>query len=199
MHSYTSNNKPYTNIDEMLADKLDMDNPNWEKRVKNKNIPIENLNKFGNEKGLIAWYKKKISYSDTRNKYIIYPLHDKYEKDLIEKWIIDTNGEQFVDGYELVTTKLWRLDVYSEKTVIYDQSLFETNYIPRLSKAWDIIQTCKEMSLRGYTTEVETYIDDLEKDKDGIFYNENKRKKKQKLSNSDLNTYNPTNSIELDF
>ena len=198
-HSYTSNNKPYTNIDEMLADKLDMDNPNWEKRVKNKNIPIENLNKFGNEKGLIAWYKKKISYSDTRNKYIIYPLHDKYEKDLIEKWIIDTNGEQFVDGYELVTTKLWRLDVYSEKTVIYDQSLFETNYIPRLSKAWDIIQTCKEMSLRGYTTEVETYIDDLEKDKDGIFYNENKRKKKQKLSNSDLNTYNPTNSIELDF
>ena len=41
--------------------------------------------------------------------------------------------------------------------------------------------------------------EDLEKDKDGPFYNENKRKKKQKVSNSDLNTYNPTNSIELDF
>ena len=55
------------------------------------------------------------------------------------------------------------------------------------------------MALRGYITEVETYIDDLEKDKDGPFYNENKRKKKQKVSNSDLNTYNPTNSIVLDF
>ena len=198
-HSYTSSNKPYTNIDEMLADKLDMSNPTWEKRVKNKNIPVENLNKFGNEKGMIAWYKKKISDSDTRNKYILYPLHAKYEKELIEKWVVDTNSDQSTDGFELVTTKFWRLDVYSEKTVIYDQPLFESDYIPRLKKVWDIIQTCKDMALRGYITEVEKYIDDLENQKDGPFYNENKRKKKQKVSNSDLNTYNPTNSIELDF
>ena len=32
-------------MDEMLADKLDMSNTQWEKRVKNKNIPVENLNK----------------------------------------------------------------------------------------------------------------------------------------------------------
>ena len=199
-HSYTSSSKPYTTIDEMLADKLDMTtNPNWEKRVKNKNIPLENLNKFGNEKGIIAWYQKKISDSDTRNKYILYPLHAKYEKDLIEKWVVDTNSGQSTEGFTLVTTKFWRLDVYSEKTVIYDQKLFETDYIPRLKKVWDIIQTCKDMALRGYITEVETYIDELENQKDGPFYNENKRKKKQKVSNSDLNTYNPSNNIVLDF
>ena len=55
------------------------------------------------------------------------------------------------------------------------------------------------MALRGYSNDVETYIDDLENQKNGPFYNENKRKKKQKITNSDLNTYNPTNSIELDF
>ena len=198
-HAYTSSNKPYTNLDEMLEDKLDMSNSNWEKRVKNKNIPLENLNKFGNEKGLIVWYKKQISENDTRHKYILYPLHAKYEKELIEKWIIDTNGDQFKDGFLFITTKFWRLDIYSEKTVVYDQKLFETNYIPRLSAVWDIITKCKEMFLRGYITEVEAYIDELENQKDGPFYNENKRKKKQKVSNSDLNTYNPTNSIEIDF
>ena len=46
---------------------------------------------------------------------------------------------------------------------------------------------------------VEDYIDDLENRKDTPFYNANKRKKKAKISNSNLNTYNPTNSIELDF
>ena len=198
-NTYTSNNKPYTNLAEMLDDKLDMSNPNWEKRVKNKNIPLENLNKFGNEKGLVVWYQKKISLSDIRNKFVIYPLHATYDTETIEKWIVDKNGENFTDGFLFITTKYWRLDVYSEKTVVYDQALFEDNYIPRLGAVWDIIAKCKDMGLRGYINEVETYIDDLENQKDGPFYNENKRKKKVKVSNSDLNTYNPTNSIELDF
>ena len=198
-HAYTSNNKPYTSLDEMLEDKLDMTNPNWEKRVKNKNIPLENLNKFGNEKGLLVWYKKIINENDTRHKYILYPLGSKYEKDIIEKWIIDMNGEQFKDGFIFITTKFWRLDIYSEKTVIYDQALFETNYIPRLSAVWDIIVKSKDMISRGYISEAENYIDELENQKDSPFYNENKRKKKQKISNSDLNTYNPTNSIEIEF
>ena len=196
-NTYTSNNKPYTTLDEMLNDKLDMSNPNWEKRVKNKNIPLDNLNKFGNEKGLIVWYQKKNSYDDIRNKFVLYPLTSHYEKETIEKWIIDMNGEQFKDGFQFITTKYWRLDIYSEKTVVYDQKLFEGDYIPKLCAVWDIIGKCKEMKLKGYN--VEEYIDNLENQKDGPFYNENKRKKKQKISNSDLNTYNPTNSIELDF
>jgi hypothetical protein len=198
-HAYTSSNKPYTSLDEMLEDKLDRSHSNWEKRVKNKNIPLENLNKFGNEKGLIVWYKKIINENDTRHKYILYPLNAIYEKESIEKWIIDTNGDQFKDGFLFITTKFWRLDIYSEKTVIYDQSLFESDYIPRLSAVWDSIVKCKDMILRGYIIEAEAYIDDLENQKESPFYNENKRKKKQKVSNSDLNTYNPSNSIELDF
>ena len=198
-NTYTSNNKPYTNLAEMLADKLDMSNPTWEKRVKNKNIPVENLNKFGNEKGLVVWYQKKISFSDIRNKFILYPLNAIYDTETIEKWIVDKTGENFTDGFQFITTKYWRLDVYSEKTVVYDQALFEGNYIPRLGAVWNIIAKCKDMGLKGYINEVETYIDDLENQKDGPFYNENKRKKKVKLSNSNLNTYNPSNSIELDF
>ena len=196
-HAYASNNKPYTSLDEMLADKLDMGNPNWEKRVKNKNIPVENLNKFGNEKGLVIWYKKRYSDVDIRHKYVLYPLFASYDKNIIEKWMVDMNGENFKDGFILVTTKFWRLDVYSEKTVVYDSNIYEGDYVPKLCKAWDVICKCKEKALRGYN--VEGYIDDLEKDSSSVFYNPNKRAKKQKITNSDLNTYNPTNSIELDF
>jgi len=196
-HAYASNNKPYTSIDEMLADKLDMGNPNWEKRIKNKHIPMENLNKFGNEKGLVIWYKKRYSDVDIRHKYVLYPLASPYDKNTIEKWIVDMNGEHFKDEFMFVTTKYWRLDVYSEKTVVYDENTFEHDYVPKLCSVWDVICKCKELALRGYN--VENYIDELEKNSESVFYNPNKRAKKQKITNSDLNTYNPTNSIELDF
>ena len=55
-----SNYKPYTNLEGMLADKLDKTNINWSNRIKNKNIPSDNLNKFGNEKGFkVVEVKKK--------------------------------------------------------------------------------------------------------------------------------------------
>ena len=200
-HTYLSNNKPYTSLDDMLNDKLDMSNPNWQKRVKNKNINKDNLNKFGNEKGLVIWYKKRISDTDTRHKYLLYPLDAIYDKTIIEKWIIDMNGEQFTNGFTFITTKYWRLDVYCEKTVVYDQPTYEGEYVPKLCEVWDIITKCKEMALKNGNGNgnVEDYIDDLENRKDTPFYNANKRKKKAKISNSNLNTYNPTNSIELDF
>jgi len=196
-HSYASNNKPYTSLDEMLADKLDINNQNWEKRVKNRNIPLDNLNKFGNEKGLVIWYKKKYSELDIRHKYVLYPLCAPYDKNIIEKWTVDMNGDNFKDGFTIVTTKFWRLDVYSEKTVVYDSSIYESEYVPKLCKVWDVICKCKEKALQDHN--VESYIDDLEKNSDSVFYNPNKRAKKHKITNSDLNTYNPTNSIELDF
>ena len=199
-HSYSSNNKPYTSLDEMLADKLDMSNPNWVKRIKNKNIPKENINKFGNEKGLVIWYKKRFSDVDIRHKYVLYPLDASYDKNSIEKWIVDMNGENFKDGFMFITTKFWRLDVYSEKTVVYDANIFEGEYVPKLCKAWDVICKCKDIGLKNGN--IVEYIEELEKNSESVFYNPNKRApkaKKQKITNSDLNTYNPTNSIELDF
>jgi hypothetical protein len=206
------NYKPYETIDEMLADQLDKSNINCFSRIKNHNIPNDNLNKFGNEKGLIVWYQKQVAEGDVRNKYILYPLSAPYVKSAIEKWIIDKNSEQFKTGFSFREVKLWRLDVYSEKTVVYDQCLFEKQYIPQLCDVWGVITKCRELQLNNKNgtgnAEIEKYIEDLENRKDSPFYNENKRKKKLKYTNSNAtaSTTSLTSmstgegaDIELDF
>ena len=233
-----SNYKPYMNLADMLEDKLDKTRDGWEKRIKNKNISNDNLNKFGNEKGLLIWYKKKINDNDIRNKYVLYPLTSEYEKLAIEKWIVDTNSEYWKQGFQYVCTKFWRLDVYCEKTVVYDQALFEDEYVPELCKVWDVITKCNEIRANNanidnvdnvnnagnsnnennewecinHITIDETnlkltnFIEELEKNKDSPFYNENKRKKKVK-TNEDVKANSKDNSknypdkeiIELDF
>lgn len=208
-HTENSNYKPYLSLQEMLNDKLDKTKQLWENRIKNKNIPNENLNKFGNEKGLVLWYRKNISENDTRHKYILYPLASLYETAIIEKWIVDTNSEQFSQGYQYVSTKYWRLDVYSEKTVVYDQKLFEEDYVPKLCKIWDIISQCKNKDVIKNFDDLSKFIEDQEADKESPFYNENKRKKKvnndlsSSNSNSSYNSYfksaKPNKDIILDF
>jgi hypothetical protein len=173
-HTFTS--KPYENLAEMLEDKIDKTNSTWESRVKNNNIPVDNLNKFGNEKGLLLWYKKQISEFDTRHKYILYPLTSVYETLTIEKWIVDTNSEYFKEGYKYVCAKYWRLDVYSEKTVVYNKKIFEGEYVPQLCAVWEVINKCNEIQSKG--EDVAKYIEEMEKTKGSPFYNENKRKKK---------------------
>jgi len=210
-----SNYKPYMNLSEMLSDTLDKENSNWESRIKNNNIPSDNLNKFGNEKGVVVWYKKRITDSDTRNKYIMYPLTSVYDTLTIEKWIVDTNSEQFKDGFKYVCTKYWRLDVYSEKTVIYDQNKYEGEYVPKLCAIWDVIGKCNTLKIEG--GDVAIYIEEMEANKESPFYNENKRKKKAKLDDEkedDVNNvdntssrnasifakaFKPNKDIELDF
>ena len=222
--------KAYETLDEMLNDKLDITNTNHQTRRKNKNIPYENLNKFGNEKGLVVWYQKCISYNDIRNKYVVYPLKNKYEDTAIAKWLIDTNSIQFNNGFIFKETKYWRLDVYSEKTVIYDLNKFEKEYIPQLNIVWNIIGKCRAILnnniMHGNNSnsnidinidididiDINKYIEDLEKNKDSPFYNENKRKKKlntispkaSKISTATSSTSSISNKpdfniIELDF
>ena len=202
-NTYTSNNKPYTTLDEMLADVLDKTRDGWEKRVKNKNISNNNLNKFGNEKGLLATYKKCITEDDTRYKYIMYPLTLPYEKEAIEKWIVDTNSIQFTDGFQYKSTKYWRLDVYSEKTVLYDQAKFEGEYVPQLCKVWDVIEKCNNLKRSG--GDVAFYINELDEQVDSPFYNENKRKKKNlkddspKAKSKSMESFKINKDIEIDF
>ena len=171
--------KPYLTIDEMLADCLDLTNPNHVKRIRNPNIPPSNLNKFGNEKGVVVCFSKKFTENDIRNKYISYPLTDKYEKLAIEKWIVDLTGEMFKDGWEKTGTRLWRLDVYSEKTVIYDEVLYERNYVPRLKEVWNVVTKCREMQKLGQN--VSDYVEDLPNQKDSPFYNESQMSKRKKV------------------
>jgi len=204
-----ANYKAYETLGDMLGDKLDNTNPKWQLRIKNKNITWENLNKFGNEKGLVVWYQKSITISDIRNKYVLYPLQNAYDAGLIEKWIVDTNSEQFGNGFCFKEIKYWRLDVYSEKTVVYDQKKYEIEYIPQLSDVWQVINKCREIIISsGGLSSVEKYIEDLENRKDTPFYNENKRKKKLKTSlttSTSTSTSNlmsnitSSNEIELDF
>ena len=177
-----TNYKPYMTLNEMLSDTIDKTNPIWEKRIKNKNIPDTNLNKFGNEKGLLVWYKKRITDTDIRDKYIMYPLTALYDTLTIEKWIVDTNSEQFKLGYKSICTKYWRLDVYSEKTVVYDQSIFEGQYIPKLCAVWDVITKCNALRLEDGN--VANYIEEEEANINSPFYNERKLKKKAKLGNT---------------
>ena len=118
-------NKPYTTLEEMLADILDTNRPNWGDRIKNRNIPYQNLNRFGNEKGVVVWYSKKITQEDIRHRYVIYPLENEYSYDAIKMWVLEENAKQFADKFEYVATKYWRLDVYCEKTVVYDEKLFD--------------------------------------------------------------------------
>lgn len=208
-----SNYKPYMNLAEMLDDKLDKTNPTWHSRIKNKNISCDNLNKFGNEKGLLIWYKKKITENDIRHKYVLYPLDSLYETEAINKWIVFTNSEKIKDDYTYICTKFWRLDVYCEKTVVYDQALFEGEYVPQLCKVWDVITKCNEIRINGKrqgesdvenNAKITIFIEELEKTKDSPFYNDSKRKKKVKLSDSDDDKLSNSNKadkeiFELDF
>jgi hypothetical protein len=198
----------------MLGDQLNMSVANWQSRIKNRNIPVDNLNKFGNEKGLLVWYQKVVSSSanDIRNKYIMYPLNIPYRQLEIEKWIVDTNSAQFIDGFQFKEIKYWRLDVYAEKTVVYDRTVFEGNYVPRLCEIWDIICQCRDLQKAG-KTDIAAYLEDMENQKDNPFYNENKRKKKIKPATSGTSgtsgtgstvatnviSFGDSNDIELDF
>ena len=120
-------------------------------------------------------------------------MDSRYKFTTIRKWII------------FKEVKYWRLMVYSEKTVVYDQKTYEGDYIPRLCDVWGVINKCREIIARG--DNVENYVEDLENRKDSPFYNENKRKKKPKTISSTSSTTNMNvmsmsdgnNDIELDF
>jgi len=184
--------KPYLSIDEMLADKIDITNPNHLKRIKNVNIPPQNLNKFGNEKGVVVCFSKKFNDTDIRNKYVLYPLDAVYESIVIEKWIVDLTSKLFTEGYSKTGIRLWRLDVYSEKTVVYNEKLYEEEYIPRLHDVWNTIVKCRDIiKNKG---DVGSYIDDLENKKDSHFYNNSTRTKRTR--NNAKNVKNDTTSTQ---
>ncbi len=187
------NYKPYITLDDMLKDTIDVSNPEHVKRIKNPNIPQQNVNKFGNEKGLVLCLSKKYSETDTRNKYLLYPLDIPYDKLTIEKWLVDQVSEYAKDGWQKTGVRYWRLDVYSEKTVIYDQKVYEKDYIPKLESVWDVVKKCRSMKEKGKSKdEIEAFIDDLQNQKDNHFYNsepKNKKFKNNKQVDSDHSDY----------
>ena len=137
----------------------------------------------------------------------MYTLSVPYQQLEIEKWIVDTNSAQFACGFMFKEVKFWRLDVYAEKTVVYDQSLFEGEYVPRLCEVWGIICKFRDLQKTGIANkDMASYIEDIENQKDNPFYNTNrkrnneKKKLKSTVSTASIVSFSESNNdIELDF
>lgn len=145
----------YQNIYEMLNDKLDTTIDGWQNKIENKNIPVNNLNKMGLEKGVIIVFKKefpleievednkKETIYETLNKYEIFPLSIEYNYDTIMKWIQDKKDEYHKQNYTCEEVLYWKLYKFSVITVNYEQEKFENITLPILKNGWKKIDTFK--------------------------------------------------------
>jgi hypothetical protein len=97
------------------------------------------------------------------------------------------------------------LDVYSEKTVVYDQELFEKSYIPQLCQVWKVICDCREIKEKHGMRQLELFIEQIQDDKNSPFHNDSKRRKRlstipeQPAQPSNIYTTGLGGKIELDF
>lgn len=152
----------YKSLDDLLNDTFDNANNNY---IQNKNIPLCNLTINGTEKGIIATFKKIIAFDDIRNTTIIYPIEKKYNKEEILNWQNDITAEMELQGWTLNTYKYWRIEVFDVKTVVYNETLYQEEYIPRLKNIWDIIIKSRDMinNSNNDITNVDKYISGLSK------------------------------------
>lgn len=151
LDSTTCYDEQYNNLHEMIDDKLDTSVPGWESKVENKNIPVENLNKFGLEKGIIIVFEKEVVIKDdddetsegiveTLQRVELFPLNIPYTHDKITEWIKTTKEKYNSSGYQTVNILNWKLYKYSVITVQYHQDNFEKINVPKLNEGWKKIQ-----------------------------------------------------------
>jgi len=134
---------PYKNLNEMLNDTLDTSDNSWKSLVQNKNIPYQNLSSKGMEKGVCIAFEKKISDSESVKETKIYPINKIYQKKEILEWIRNQKKEMISKGYNNYIVKIWRLDIISIKTKVFDQNLYQNQYLTKLDKYWKIISKIK--------------------------------------------------------
>ena len=151
--SFSCYEDQYENIHDMLNDKLDTTTTDWKTKVQNWNIPLQNLSKYGLEKGIILVFKKDIEikiagnnndFTETMEKVELYPLDIPYEYETILAWIKQMKTKYYADGYLLDGIHNWRLYKFNVQTVHYDQPTYENVCIPKLKKAWDRILEYKK-------------------------------------------------------
>lgn len=175
----------YQNIHDMIDDKLDTSVNGWEKKIENHNIPWQNLNKYGREKGVIIVFNKTVqvehngkSFDEDIQKVELYPLNIEYKYDEIVAWLDKMKAQYRSQGYKPTSVLNWKLYKFSVITVHYDQKKFETNRLPKLNDAWKKISEYKNR----YTYDELKTLFDKEKRDNSI------KKKKQKQMNSDINS-----------
>ena len=135
----------YISLDDMLNDTLSDKTPEHDNIIQNRNIPRGNLTANGTEKGAIVTFKKVVAADDIRTTTNIYPIEKPYDRDEILNWQEETIAEMAEKGWKFVEHKYWRIEVFDVKTVLYNQQLFEDEYIPRLKNIWDIVGRCREL------------------------------------------------------
>lgn len=178
----SDNLKPYKNLDEMLADipvcdKFNPDTISVDVIIHNPNIPMNNLNSLGMEKGVLISFNNP----NTNEKQIwIYPIEKEYTKENILTWITnikkniidnfnsnsnsdkDKIGLEFINKY--ISIQYWYIANYYQKTVIYNQDLFENNYLIRLELIWKVIEYLKTLGEQYGNENLEYILDNHIKD-----------------------------------
>jgi len=156
--------QPYNNIDEFLADI-----PNETTKIQNININRNNLTVNGMEKGILIYYKNP----DTNEYTIIsYPLTIAYKKEEILEWLKKNKNEIKNKGVNefKIGVDYWYLVSYFEKTVHYEEKLYEQIYIPRLILIWEIVNNLRVFLNLNGLEKLNTLIDN---DLYNIFYRKN--------------------------
>jgi hypothetical protein len=138
---------PYQTLDQLLSDKY-IQNDNFPNQ--NANIPIENLNSKGMEKGILISYKDIINDNSNSGggiKVLVYPITIPYIKENIQEWITKNKDELLKHGCNpgSIHIQYWYVAKYFEKTIIYDEDLFEKHYLPRLELIWQLVKYLKEI------------------------------------------------------
>jgi hypothetical protein len=172
----------YENIHDMLEDTIDTSIDGWKNKIENPNVPWQNLNKYGREKGVIIVFNKIIkvehngkSFEENIQKVELYPLHIIYKYEDIIDWLNNIKKKYRNDGYNVSSILNWKLYKFNIITVHYDQIKFETERLPKLNEAWKKICSYKEK----YTYDQLNTLFDEEKKK-------NAETKKNKRSNKKL-------------
>jgi putative phage-type endonuclease len=137
--------KPYSNIDEFLADiPVIPENQTDSTSLVNNYIPLENHSSRGLEKGIIIHFNHPESKEIMR---VIYPLSTPYKKSNIQQWIKETKNE-ISSTYRIqlmnIAVEYWYLANYYETTITYDASVYENLYLPRLDIMWKLVLKIRE-------------------------------------------------------
>jgi putative phage-type endonuclease len=132
----TNGYTPYKTLDQLLND-----TPGRDIVIYNTNLPRNNLNGKGMEKGILISYKGVSGDI----KVVVYPMNIEYNKENIMEWIQLRRNELIVNGVDRnsIVVQYWYVAKYVERVVMYDAALFENNYLPRLKLLWNLVEHLK--------------------------------------------------------
>ena len=153
----------YSNLDELLNDKLDLDNITDEEisNLPNKGIPLSNYTSDKLEKGILIYFFKKSEETWKRdtNIGVHYPLDIPYDAKIIKDWISTTTKKYKEDGYRFISCYYWKLDVYSVITVKRDNDYFKTCMNPYFSHFWDEVEKCLKLTDKELVDKFPNYLE----------------------------------------